>query len=164
MKIYTLAKRFDSRTGKEIEPELIETSKLICDFTGVVWDWNKQYDLKPLYTVSIEYDHGCEPEWYYDDGKAINNLLKYIKIENKLDDDYQIKAKLFEGEYHFFGNGSGADNLGPLMKEWITNIQKKKGPFKDCAHFAHVLRTARMKVVLDILKEKKFTLQELGLI
>lgn len=163
MLLYTSKPFYSDTTGENLGMRSVASSWVICDYSGEKFCFTEHP--QPLYTVSIYFNHGSEPDW---ESIEIKELKKYYLKEggkNWEDDNYTIRHSLFEGEFHFATNGRN-DNLGPLMKEWVESRLKKdkKSIYYKADHFADVLRISRYELLLDLLKEGKVTLKELGLI
>lgn len=149
MYIYELRNTFDRYTGKQNEPELVATSKIICDYTGIeVTERGIEY---------TPYDIGGSEEWYYYEEFIVND---------KMVDMYEFMHK--QPGFHYIDN----DKLILLMSEHInsrdktflqpntlTPLQKdlKKSGYgdllKDAYSFAHAMLDARIRVINKLIKE-----------
>ncbi len=164
MNLYTTRPYYSEKTGEKLGERAVATSKKICDYTGAQLD-DDDPETTPVYTISIAYNHDSEPDW---DGENIEKLKEFYneEVPSWGNEKYQIKARLFEGEYHFTGLDYGRkDYLGQLMFDWIRAAgSDTESPYYDCSHFAQCLRICRYNTLLKLLKEKKVTLGEVGLL
>ncbi len=161
MIIYTLEKHFCERTGKELSPTQIESDKYICDFSGELIDSDHACG-SGFYDLEIKYNNDSEEDWYYE---SMPELAKILGIKDDSGGDfYQLKQSLYEGKYHFLYNMEGTDHSLSLCKEWIDNIDNKKSIFYEIDNIARAFRKARYRTVCKLLKEKKYTIEELGLV
>jgi hypothetical protein len=71
VKIYKLKPSFDPDTGERIDDVAI-LDEIICDFTGEVINDESP---RPPYTIEFKYDHGSEPDWYYDNIEELYDLI-----------------------------------------------------------------------------------------
>ncbi len=150
MIIYSEEKRFSPKTGKELGSDYGE-SGLICDYTGKVIDQDN-YEDRPMYGIKIQYNSDCEEVYYYDKEK------EYF---DKIGVNYY---SLFGSEYHFLVGSDGQDYSSNLLDEWSRDFKKKDSVFFECLTIEEALRRARVRTVKKLLEEKKYTVEELGLV
>lgn len=155
MFIYSLKKQFDPNTGEEIEPTIKPCGK-ICDYSGELIDPDDDEN-KPMYATRIDYDNGCEPEWYYDD--------EFTKLE-EMGVDYQDFARFIEGPYHFishwYGDKGWTDNSVLLVKEWVGS--GKPSPFSEYHSLSEVFRAMRYRTLFRLLSKGKYKLSDFGMV
>lgn len=161
MHLYSQSKkRFDPETGEPLPPQMgIDRKKAICDYTGDEIDlWNNHEEL-PLYNVSIRYEHGSEPMWYED----LHDLERELGVEF----DYSSFAKFMESPYHFRNTEAyGTDDTSDaMMMDWATarNQIASRHMFRNCKTLGDILTVARISTLRYLLKEKKYTPEQLGL-
>lgn len=158
MHIYTDSARFCPRTGKPIDPVLLRSSqKFICDMTGVLYDTDEDDTQVRCYQISIDYNHDSEPCWYEE----------YHKFEKEFGIGYGDFSTFMDSPYHFANTEAygWADLSEQLMEEWINaRRSKEKSRFSDCATIEQVFSTLRLEMLGKLLREKKFTLKQLGFI
>lgn len=156
MNLYTLQKRFDARTGKEIKSSFeIDINRAICDYTGEEINLENQEECSG-YNFSIEYNHDSEPAWYGD----------YHEFDEKYSIDYGSFSNFLDSPYHFQNLQSygGFDVSMKLANDWIKAIKsKKESDLKRFGTLEQVFIYFRLKTLKEILKSKKYTLPELGL-
>lgn len=156
MYLYTDSTRFDPRTGKPVDPVLIRSSrKFICDMTGILYDTDDDDTQMRCYELIVDYNHDSEPCWYED----------YHKFQKEFGIGYGDFSKFMESPFHFANTEAygSADLSEELMAEWIkARRSKTKSRFSDCATIEQVLSTLRLEMLRKLLREKKFTLKELG--
>ena len=152
MYLYQKKPRFDSDTGKEIEP-ILTRKGFISDLTGEFIDTD-DYENEPLYTISFEYNNDSEPLWY----ETYHDLLRELKLE--IDLDYGEFSGFIESPYHFANTeGYGCtDETLEIMQRWI----KKDKEFHGCGTIEQVFQQVRLKTLKRLIKEKVYTLEELG--
>jgi len=158
MYLYSSSARFDPQTGKPVNPVLLRSSrKFICDYTGVLYDTHQDDTQMRCYELSINFNHGSEPTWY--EG--------YHEFEWEFGIGYGDFSTFMESPFHFANTEAygSADLSEQLMTEWVkARRSKKKSRFSNCATIEQVLVTLRLEMLRKLLREKKFTLEQLGFI
>jgi len=158
MYLYTDSARFDPRTGKPVAPVLLHHhNQFICDMTGVVYDTDEDAGQMRCYEISINYNHDSEPCWYEE----------YHEFKKEFGIDYGDFSKFMDSPYHFANTEAyGVSDLSEqLMEEWIkARRSKKKTRFSDCHTVEQVFSTLRFEMLRKLLREKKFTLEQLGFV
>lgn len=154
MNLYKAKVKFDAETGKRLKrPTVVKTRDAICDYTGELIKYSEDRDMYPQYTLTLDYD--CESYYHDKDAEFFRDLgLDYSSL---FDDK----------EYHFAVLGDYAGNVDMsqmLMSEWVGQMSAKVGPFATCGNVEEVLRKARVETVKRLIKEKKYTPEELGLL
>lgn len=164
MYFYTDAARFDPRTGKPVDPVLIRSSrKFICDMTGKLYDTDEDDGQMRCYEISLTYNHDSEPCWYEE----------YHKFEKEFGLDYGEFSTFMDSPFHFANTEDYgcADLSEQLMTEWVKARQPRcvkprepqpKVRFSECATIEQVLAELRFEMLRKLLREKKFTLEQLG--
>ena len=155
MYLYVDEIRFSPYTGKPINPVLLRSNrKFICDLTGVLFDTDEDYELMPLYTLRLSYNHDSEPIWYEE----------YYLFKEKFGIDYGEFSTFMESPFHFSNTeGYGCSDVSEqLMAEWVEARKNNTGRFSKCATLEQVLSTLRFEMLRKLLSEKKFTLGQLG--
>lgn len=158
MFIYTYSARFDPLTGKPVDPVLLRSRrKFICDMTGELFDTDEDDTQMRCYEIAIKYNHDSEPCWYEE----------YHKFEKEFGIGYGDFSKFMDSPYHFANTEAyGCSDLSEqLMAEWIKALRsKKKSRFSDCHTIEQVFSTLRFEMLRKLLREKKFTLEQLGFV
>jgi len=142
MLLYFKEKHFDSSTGKELEPILRPSqSKFICDFSGSIIEMDND-ETKPLYSISIDYNHDSKPLWYEE----------FHEFDEKYGLDYGEFSRFMSSPYHFSikDYGAGDDSI---------RIIRCLSPART---LEEALRDMRLQTLRELLEEKKFTKEELG--
>jgi hypothetical protein len=162
MYLYSKIPQFDRNTGKEIEP-ILKKSGYICDASGLVIDWPNNDAEMLVYTLSIAFDHGSEPAWYED----------YYKLKKELHISYGDFSQFMESPFHFKNTEAygQADVTLNLMAMWIKDVKaaaKKKSyegfKLSRCGTIEQVLSQVRQETLSKLLKNKEYTLEQLGFI
>lgn len=156
MLLYSRIPRFSPRTGKPVDPELVEDrSRFVCDYSGELINADDDA-LKPLYYLAIDYNHDSEPLWDQDAHK----FEKEFKI------GYGDFGKFMSSAFHFTHTETygSADLSWFLIDEWVAarRGKDKKHRFFECATIEQLLSTLRQDTLRKILRGKKFTLEQLG--
>jgi hypothetical protein len=161
MHLYSPSKKqFDPDTGEPIAPMMVrDRKKAICDYSGEEIDIYDNIEEIPLYSISIKYDNSCEPQWYED----MHELQRELGIEF----DYGCFSQFMESPYHFRHTEEYgcSDVTLDMMKQWITikKFKKSDDPLHRCGTIGGVLMHTRLETLKRLLKEKKYTLEQLGL-
>lgn len=160
MFIYKLVPLYDHRTGKLIDHQK-EEDQVICDYTGV--ECNKEFRSQnnlALDYINFEYDYASESSWYYDNIDELVCLLAGEDIseleEIEIIDTYGLRQLIAETPYFY-----GCSYL--LVRDWVKNINKKKSIFFECSTIQEAARRQRIHLLTKFLKEKKYTIEQLGL-
>jgi hypothetical protein len=151
MKLYKLEDRFDTKTGKLKDPIMVWTGNYLCDYDGSLIDTDDP-EFKPQYTLTANYCHDSEEVYYYDAAKEWFEKHK-IEYANLFNDPF-IFSKILS---------DGIDCSFTLVKEWMDNFNNETSPLFLCSSIEEAMRISRVRTVQKILKEKKYTAQELGL-
>lgn len=157
MYLYTTAARFSPHTGKPITPVPIkDPSKVICDCTGQFLDFDDDV-LKNNYNLSIKYNHDSEPMWYEE----------YHDFEREFGIGYGDFSTFMESPYHWLHTEAygACDATLNLADEWLKARRSKKKPhprFYECGTIEGVFSTVRLETLRKLLREKTFTLEQLG--
>lgn len=146
---YKTIPKFDPYTGKPAHPTFTRGSK-ICDYSGNVIDEEILPGIE--YEIKIEYISGCEEPWYYDDDREEFETLG-IEYDS-----------IFSSPYHFESNREGQDYSSNLLDEWNKNFDNKDSIFYHCTNLDLALRICRIRTIKKLLKENKFSIEELGLV
>lgn len=147
MNLYKEVPRFSERTGNPVKPD-IERYAYICDYSGRLIDRYPSIN----YAINIEQISGCEPTFDSDE------------LAMDFAEEYGIQMYgIFDSPYHFDDNGMGQDFTTNLMFEWCNNVNKKNHTFYECLSFDDLLRRSRMRILDVILRDKVYTLEQLGL-
>ena len=153
MNLYKFKQQFDPNTGKPSSSKRISGGHL-DDYTGNLINSDELL----MYTVSIAYNHGAEPLWYYD--KELSDLEKKYGVE------YSEFSSFMNSPYTFaeLSNSHGSvDRSFQLIQEWLMNTKNGLGPFRECGTIEDAFRVARYRTLMRILKENTYTLVQLGL-
>ena len=154
MKLYILEKRFHPKTGKELDPQPVESKNFLCDFTGGIIDCEK-YENRPLYEIKIDYNHDCEEIYYYDEAK---DWFRKQRIGY---------ASIFESPFHFkpAGGRNNTDASVSLMAMWVRNCGSARTNhwLAGASTIEEAMRRSRVRLVKQFIEEKRFTPDELGL-
>ena len=157
MKVYKTSKRYNSRTGKP-EGEEREVCKVLCDYTGEEIDIDAEE--RPFYSTKFTYDDGSEQDWYYDD---LGDLIKAMGDKDEGDiDEFYVSGLIAEDDFVYsIKNAQWEDHSISLVEDWIKG---RRGKYKDCRNIAHMARRKRLELMIELLKNGKYTAEELGLI
>ena len=159
MHLYKPKPRFDSRTGKPIN-SVLRPAGYVCDYTGEEFDGVADYELEPLYYLKIKYNHDSEPLWYEDKERQI--------LEKQYGVEYGDFSNFLDSTYHFMHTeGFGcADVSMQLVSEWIVAVNsdnsKHPNPLHNCRTIEQAFRVCRLRTLMRLLEEKKYTPVELG--
>jgi len=161
MHLYSRTKKqFDPNTGEPLAPIMARDRKhAICDYSGEEIDLYDNDEEIPWYVISMRYDHGCEPQWYED----MHELQRELGIEF----DYSSFSEFMESPYHFRHTEpyGCSDVTLDIMKEWVATktLEKSDNPLHRDGTIGAVLMDIRLETLKRLLKEKKYTLEQLGL-
>lgn len=163
MLFYKTQPIFDRRTGKPAGFEAIRAG-VICDYSGELIDRENPSEA-PLYSIRFSYNNDAEPDWYYDDIDHLMKLDAIRLLEHKeFDIEYSIRAKLAEEDFHFrWSQEAEADTSFALIRDWWTGYEKEDNIFFECGTLGDAARRQRLVVVHRLLKEGRYTPQQLGL-
>lgn len=160
MNLYKVKKQFDPDTGKPTDPTLTKCkNKAICDWSGSELDFGNCEE-EVTYTLSIQYNHGSEPNWYEN----------HHKFEADFGITYSSFAEFMESPYHF-GNIEeyGCEDVSQLIAAaWLDAREGVKGPktipeLKEYGTIEGALSFFRLRTLRRLLTEKKYTPEQLGL-
>jgi hypothetical protein len=157
MNLYTKSPEFSRKTGKQVGESYSLSGAHICDYSGLLIPSDVDYEHSPLYSLNADYNRDCE-EIYSEDEEGYE--LKKLGME-----DY---GKLFEANFVFqpyiTAEGVYTDQSLNMLFEWGLDRQRKTGIYKDCVTIEEIMRKSRARVALKLIKDKTYSLEELGLI
>ena len=154
MILYRPSKRFDLKTGDELEPGL-ERTGYICDYSGQIL--TNRDENKPFFEIDLKDIGGCEEFWYYDE----HSIVVLIQKETNLG-DYEIRSTINRPPYHFASGYNNYDESVNLIREWYESMASHQGLLKQCKNIVEVFSLSRYRMLEKLLKEKKITLIEIG--
>lgn len=144
MNLYRKEDRFDSKTGKKLEPKWVVCGA-ICDFTGIVGEYVEEIGISYVLDYnSIDPCGGC--------GIGEHEFAKKWKIE--------IHDFLFGAPYIFKDNEEDED--GRTIMEQMLETAKKEG--FERMYFDQLFRWCRIRTADRLLTEGKYTKEELGMV
>lgn len=159
--VYKNKPQFDPDTGKPGTPKLIVDKEIIvCDLTGNELD-EKDYEQRPLYCLTFEYDHSSEPLWYED----------HYDLEKEFGFNYSEISEFFDSPYHFSNTYiyGGMDVTCYICHIWILALTGKKLPkkafpeftplykeFKNCNSIEQVFRVVRLNTLKRLLRKNEY--------
>jgi hypothetical protein len=158
MFLYKKFKRFNPNTGQPVDP-ILKPSGYLSDYTGEIIDLDDD-EAKPLYTLGLEYNHDSEPLWYED----------YHPLEEAFGLGYGDFSLFMKSPYHFANtDGYGCtDETLAIVKLWLKDLNAKKtrkdAQFWNCGTIEQVFSKVRVKTLTRLLKNKLYTLEDLGFI
>ena len=152
MILYAPIKSFCRKTGKEIEPEWVQTRKYICDYTGEECDPDEDHELQPMVQYTVNYYDGLEQAWYYD--------YENIKFFEELGVEY---GSIFEIPFVYKPNvnGSRFDACFWLNQEWVDGFDVEGHTFYNCYSLEEAMRRARIRTIRRLLDEEAYTKDQL---
>ena len=157
MFLYKPEPRFDPRTGKPLAP-ILKPSGYVCDYTGIEIHPEKDYEQMPLYNITIDYNHDSEPIWYEDKERYI--------LEKEYGIGYGDFSNFLDSTYHFMNiGGYGSTDVSTrLVSEWVDALkgEQSKTPLHSCHTIEQAFRVCRLRTLMRLLNEKKYTLEKLG--
>ena len=155
MYLYKNKPQFNRDTGEPINPILYKCGA-ICDYTGTAFDLS-DYDQKPLYHCQFEYDDDSEPLWYEDKERRI--------LEKSYCIGYREYSQFMSSPYHFQNTeGFGStDASRDLVAIWLDSVKyNENSPFHECGTIEQAFRKSRLRILMRMLDEKKYTPQDFG--
>ena len=154
MHLFLFEKRFDPRTGKELEPRREKSMNLICDYCGKVIDLDN-IEESPTTDITINDVSGCEP-WFSEDRKILG--------DDRRVDIYEFYSN--QPTWHFCQNWNTQEFCEQQMLFEFADGQFKAfdEPLDvNINMLADLLSAVRYRTLRNLLKRPEYTPEMFGL-
>ncbi len=156
MYIYKNIPLYDQYSGEKSGFKLKKTGTL-CDYTG---ELIKDLDEFSSFKIEFDYSNGCEYAWEEDN---IDVLMEVFPDGDW--DSFNIKRIIAGQKFIYKVDNNYISYSTYLIKDWVDGCRSNdlSNKFYNCKDIAEATRIQRLHLITQLLKDKTYTVEELGL-